>query len=51
MTEGYTVGHTVTHYSFHFEKFSISVLFIFCLYVFYWGEVARVEDRCERMGK
>jgi hypothetical protein len=29
--EGYTVGHTVTHYSFHDEMFSL-LYFCFCLY-------------------
>ena len=28
--EGYTVGHTVTHYSFHDEMFSL-----FCFYFFF----------------
>ena len=35
----YTVGHTVTYYSFRDEMFSV---LCFCLYIFFiWGEVAR----------
>ena len=36
--KGYTVGHTVTHYSFHDEMFWVFVLFCFIVFVFiYFG--------------
>lgn len=43
-------GHTVTHYSFHNEMFSMpSFAVVICLCVFYFGvgEVARVKGRYE----
>ena len=49
-TEGYTVGHTVTYYSFHDEMFSMLGYcwwwwLCVCVHVFYFGgEVARMKS-------
>ena len=42
-TEGYTVGHTVTYYSFHDEMFSM-LCFWFCL-CFIWGGGCKAEGQ------
>lgn len=43
------MNHTVTHYSFHTETFSMLLLCCVCLLVCYFigEEVARMSDRCE----
>ena len=54
-TEGYNVGHTVTHYSIHDEILSM-LLFCSFVYMFFFliwgrGKVARANGRYEGMGR
>jgi hypothetical protein len=50
-TEGCTVGHIVTLYSFHDEMFSMLCFVVVCLYVFlFGGEGVRAEGRYEGTG-
>jgi hypothetical protein len=46
--QGYTVGHTVTYYSFHDEMFSMLcfVYFIYCLFFIIFG-----SEVCKRGGQ